>query len=117
MSESNQKPRIVLGLIKVRRSWRYRRLLRVFVDLWSKRFYGLILPTVPAGIGLRVIAREVVPSHWRRFVELPGWRLGLFTEWSFAPFKVDSSLGYFLTHLNRLRPFTLVSLLIGTICG
>ncbi|NJN05748.1 MAG: hypothetical protein HC814_04365 [Rhodobacteraceae bacterium] len=39
--------------------------------------------------------------------------LGVLAEWRLAPFKTDSSLGYFLSHLHQLRPLTLIMIGIG----
>jgi hypothetical protein len=86
--------------------------LGYFVFLWGLRqgFYIIALPAtlLGAGCGLlsrhRSIARGVLCG-------IAGLALGLYAEWRAFPFKADESLGYFLTHLKDLRPFTL--LLIG----
>ena len=48
-----------------------------------------------------------------RLCALAGLALGLYTEWRFAPFKDDASFPYFLTHVHRLKPFTLLLLALG----
>jgi hypothetical protein len=37
----------------------------------------------------------------------------LFSEWSFAPFIADKSLGYFIDHVHQLRPLTLLMVVAG----
>ena len=43
--------------------------------------------------------------------------LGLYTEWKFAPFKADDSLGYFLLHIHKLKPLTLLMIALGCFVG
>ena len=42
-----------------------------------------------------------------------GLALGLYTEWRFAPFVADRSLAYFISHVQLLKPITLVMLALG----
>ena len=39
--------------------------------------------------------------------------LGLYTEWSFFPFKDDKSLAYFLKNVTELSPVTLAMIAAG----
>jgi len=74
----------------------------------------LLLPTAALGYGAGLLARG-------RSVPLAaicaglGLGLGLFSEWKFAPFAADASLGYFLAHAHQLRPLTLIFLGIGAV--
>jgi len=80
---------------------------------WVARqgFYGLVLPGglvglaagIPRGSSTSVAAACGVLAL----------ALGLFTEWRFAPFTIDGSLGYFLTHIHHLQPITLVMIAVG----
>jgi hypothetical protein len=91
--------------------------LGYFAFLWlaSQGFYALALPGgllgFGAGIGrTRIIIVPVVCG-------LAATALGLFTEWRFAPFAKDESLGYFVAHVFQLTPVTLVLILVGGAVG
>jgi hypothetical protein len=87
-----------------------------FAFFWIARqgFYAIVLPPALIGLGVGLAAR-------RRSILLAsisaaaGLVLGLFIEWQFAPFVVDGSLRYFVTHLHALRPLTLLMIALGTI--
>src|SRR5258706_9239406 len=79
-----------------------------FAFLWIARqgFYALALPGALAGLGCGWLGK----SNSRPLAilcGLLGLALGIFSEWRFAPFMKDHSLGYFLAHLQDLRPLTL----------
>ena len=79
--------------------------------LQQQGFYALILPGGLCGLaaGLvqnRSIAVAVVCA-------LLGLAAGLLTEFHYAPFVADPSLGYFLAHVSELRPITLALLALG----
>lgn len=86
-----------------------------FAFFWFVRqgFYALVLPPSLVGLGAGLAAR-------RRSIALgvicgvSGLALGLFTEWRFAPFIADRGFGYFITHIQALRPVTLIMLALGT---
>lgn len=114
MSDASQKPNIVLGLVGAVAGG----VAGYFAFAWLYRqgFYGLILPPCVLGLAAGYCSRG--RSDLLAIIcGIAGLALGLFTEWSFWPFKADPSLGYFLAHVNLLKPFTLLSLLIGTICS
>jgi hypothetical protein len=46
-----------------------------------------------------------------------GALVGIFTEWRFAPFIVDESFGYFVTHLHELKSMTLILIAAGGLFG
>jgi hypothetical protein len=91
-------------------------LVGYFAFFWmaEQGLYALILPPGLLGLGAGICAR-------RRSTPLAitcgvaGLALALFTEWRFAPFVVDGSFAYFITHLQDLRPFTLLMLAVGTV--
>jgi hypothetical protein len=92
-------------------------LLGYFAFFWvaGQGFYGLVLPGGLAGLGAGIFASrsKVVPV----LCGLLAAAFGLFTEWRYAPFRADPSLGYFLWHLHELRPITLVIIAFGGLIG
>ncbi len=88
-----------------------------FIFFWVARqgFYGLILPGAGAGIvaGFFTAKSKWVPVACGVFALL----LGLLTEWRFAPFAKDDSLGYFLTHMHELKTITLIMIAVGGLLG
>jgi hypothetical protein len=88
--------------------------LGYFAFLWIARqgFYALLLPgaLVGAGGGLAARGRSVPRAAACALVALG---LGVFTEWRFAPFIKDASLGYFFSHLQDLQPITLLLIFGG----
>jgi hypothetical protein len=64
------------------------------------------------GVGLAARRRSILLAS---ISAAAGLVLGLFIEWQFAPFVVDGSLRYFVTHLHALRPLTLLMSALGTI--
>jgi len=40
---------------------------------------------------------------------------GIISEWRWSPFSADNSFGYFITHLQQLRPITLIMIAIGAV--
>jgi hypothetical protein len=89
-----------------------------FAFIWIARqgFYAPLLPGVLAGVGggLLVKDRSVVRAVICGVIALAA---GLFSEWRFAPFITDQSLGYFLTHIQELRPITLLMIAAGAVGG
>ncbi len=93
-------------------------LLGHFAFLWIARqgFYALALPGALAGLACGLVSkRNCLPVS---FV-CGGWALalGIFSQWRFAPFIKDTSLGFFLTHLQDLRPTTMIMILLGGVFG
>jgi len=85
--------------------------------LWIARqgFYALVLPGALVGIG----AGWLKPKSTLVCVVcgLLALAVGLFSEWRFAPFQKDESLGYFLAHVQQLSPLTLIMIIAGTVIG
>jgi len=86
-----------------------------FFWIAGQGFYGLVLPGgllgLGAGIGKnRWVSLAVVCS-------VAALALGLFTEWRFAPFKKDQSLGYFMLHFYELQGLTLIMIALGGAIG
>ena len=89
--------------------------LGYFVFFWALRqgYYALMLPGGLIGLGSGLLVKDrSVPRGVICGVFAAG--LGLFIEWRHAPFSADQSLGYFLTHLQRLQGLTLLMLAAGT---
>ena len=86
-----------------------------FAFFWiaGQGFYAIMLPPALLGLG----AGYFMSARSQPLAigcAMAGLALGLFTEWKFAPFIADNSLGYFITHLHELRQVTLGLLALGT---
>jgi len=91
--------------------------LGYFAFFWiaSQGFYALVLPGAAVGLGAGVVANR---SQWVAVVcGILAAALGVWTEFRFAPFRADGSFTYFVTHLQNLRPITLVLIAVGTAVG
>ena len=87
-----------------------------FIWIARQGFYALMLPGALAGAGASLLVRD---RSVLRGVLCGVFALGLgaFSEWRFAPFIKDPSLGYFLGHLHELRPITQLMILAGGFFG
>lgn len=85
-----------------------------FAFFWvaGQGFYAIILPAVLMGLCAGYCARSrSIPLAF--ICGVAGLALGLFTEWRFAPFVADKSLLYFITHLQALKPLTMLMIVLG----
>ena len=86
-----------------------------FFWIVQQGFYGLILPGGLLGIGAGLF------KGGSRYISvvcgLLALALGCFTEWRFAPFVADDSVGYFVAHMHQLKPITLIMIGAGTLIG
>jgi hypothetical protein len=83
-----------------------------FFLLARQGFYGLVLPGGLLGLGCGLLSGG--KSDALGIVcALLGLMLGLFTEWRFAPFIVNASLSYFITHIQDLNSTTLLLVAAG----
>lgn len=91
--------------------------LGFFAFRWvaSQGFYGMILPGGLLAIGASI---GKVRSIWlAALLGVAALGLGLFTEWRYAPFRADESLGYFLGHVHQLKTITLLMIAAGGCLG
>lgn len=91
--------------------------LGYFAFFWiaGQGFYAMVLPGGLLGIGAGLAKnKSLLLAIGCGVVALA---LGLFTEWRFAPFKKDDSLGYFLVHAWELKPITLLMIVAGGFVG
>jgi len=91
--------------------------LGYFAFFWiaEQGFYALVLPGGLLGLGAGIVKNR---SVWIAVAcGVLAIALGLFTEYRFAPFSDDGSLGYFLTHVLDLRPLTLLMIGVGGLIG
>jgi hypothetical protein len=90
--------------------------LGYFIFFWIARqgLYALLIPPTSLGLVAGLCARNR-SSILALICGIAGLALALFTEWRFAPFIADASLGYFITHLHQLKPLTLIMLALGTV--
>lgn len=89
--------------------------LGYFAFFWAadQGFYALMLPPGLLGLGASIGARG--RSQPLAIVcAVMGLLLTLYTEWRFAPFRVDESFSYFITHVHKLKPLTLLFVALGT---
>jgi len=87
----------------------------VFFALARQGLYGLALPGGLLGLGAGIFKTrsKAVPVA----CGLLALALALFTEWRYEPFVADASLGYFVSHVHRLQPMTLIMIAAGTLIG
>jgi hypothetical protein len=112
MSETHPKPNNALGLIAAAAGGS----VGYFIFFWMTRqgFYTLIIP--PALLGLAGgLATGRRSQLFGIACGIAGLGLALFVEWRFAPFAADESFTFFLTHLHKRKPLTLLMLVIGTV--
>jgi hypothetical protein len=90
--------------------------LGYFAFLWIARqgLYALALPGVLTGLagGWLVERRSVAFAAVCAALALLA---GIVSEWRLRPFLADNSFGYFLTHLQQLRPITLIMIALGAV--
>lgn len=88
--------------------------LGYFVFRWiaGQGFYALAVPGTLLGLGWGLASRH--RSYFDAAIcGILGLALGIFSEWKFAPFKADNSLGFFLRHLHELKPITWIMIGVG----
>ena len=88
-----------------------------FAFLWilKQGLYAMVLPGGLLGLG----------AGWTRnssrglaiVCGLMALALGLFSEWRAFPFKADPSFGFFLTHVGKLQPISLLMIGLGGFIG
>jgi hypothetical protein len=88
----------------------------LFGWLLQQGFYAVALPGVLLGLGCGLV-RKQRSMNLALACGLAGLALGLFAEWKHRPFNLDRSFGYFVAHLHRLQPFTLLMLALGGVGG
>lgn len=88
----------------------------IFVWLVQQRLYGLALPGAALGAGGTLLFRDRSPVFGVVCAAL-AIPLSLFAEWKKFPFIDDDSFGYFLTHLQDLKPITLIMIVVGALCA
>lgn len=79
-------------------------------------FYAIVLPGALVGIGCGALSGR--KSNGLGIVcAVLGLAAGIFAEWRFAPFAIDESLSFFLTHFHENGGVTLVLIAIGAVCA
>ena len=87
-----------------------------FFFLVGQDLYAMVLPGALVGLGCGLLSGGRSTALGVVCAVLAVW-LGLFVEWRFAPFKADDSFAYFITHVNKLKTFTLIMIGIGGLLG
>lgn len=87
----------------------------LFFWLAGYGYYGLAFPGGLLGVGAGIFRcrSRLTPLA----CALLALGLGVFTEWRYAPFIVDGSLGYFVRHFGDLRPPTVIMIALGVFAG
>jgi len=88
----------------------------VFGWILGQGFYALVLPGafVGLGCGYATRRRSTACGVMSAVVALA---LGTVCEARFRPFIADDSFQYFITHMHKLTPVTLIMLALGTMMG
>ncbi len=79
-------------------------------------FYAIVLPGALLGLGCGFLS-GIQSNALGVVCGLVALLLGFFTEWRFAPFIVDDSFAYFITHVHDLKSITLIMIALGGFCG
>jgi hypothetical protein len=84
--------------------------------LWIARqgYYAMILPGALTGIACGLAARRKSNFLGAACVVIAAFA-SIYSEWKFAPFDKDESLGFFLLHLHHLKQVNLLMMLIGLV--
>jgi hypothetical protein len=78
-------------------------------------YYGLMLPGGLLGLGASF---GTTRSIWLAVgFGLAAVVLGIFTEWTYRPFRVDDGFVYFLLHVTKNPPITLMMIALGGALG
>jgi hypothetical protein len=91
-------------------------ILGYYAFFWIARqgFYVIALPGTLLGAGCGLFSRD--NSLVRGIIcGVAGLGLGIYTEWSWGPFKEDPSLVFFLTHLHLNPLITLLLIALGAV--
>jgi len=87
----------------------------LFFWILRQGFYALILPGCLVGFGAGLFpTRSVGACITCGTLALA---LGLLAEWRFAPFIKDPSLLFFVSHIQDLKPLTLIMIAVGGFIG
>jgi hypothetical protein len=91
-----------------------------FAFLWIARqgFYAIILPGALIGFAGGWFVQRQTMGFGLVFgivCALLALIAGIISEWRLRPFVADNSFGYFITHLQQLRPITLIMIAIGAV--
>jgi len=92
--------------------------LGYFAFFWIARqgLYALILPGTLLGWGCGYLS-GIRSTTLGVICGVLALTLGVCVEWQFAPFITDNSFAYFVTHLQKLKPMTLIMIVIGGYLG
>src|SRR5258708_30389369 len=78
-------------------------------------FYGLMLPGGLLGLGASFGKTR---SIWLAVgFGVAALVLGIFTEWTYRPFRVDPGFIYFILHITKNPPVTLLMIALGAALG
>ena len=82
----------------------------------SQGFYAIVLPGALLGLGCGFLS-GITSNALGVVCGLVALLLGFFAEWRFAPFIVDDSFVYFITHVHNLKSITLIMIVAGGLFG
>jgi hypothetical protein len=85
----------------------------LFIWIAQQNFYALMLPGWLLGEGAGLCARRRRSVPLGVICAVLALLLGIFAEWKYRPFIVDSSFVYALTHVHKFQPITLIFIAFG----
>ncbi len=87
-----------------------------FFVLAGQGFYAMVLPGALLGLGCGLLSGiKSIPLGV--VCAVIGLALGIYTEWRFAPFKIDDSLAFFIAHLFELNTVKLIMIAVGAVAA
>lgn len=87
-----------------------------FFFIARQGFYAMVLPGALLGLGCGFLSGFRSTSLGIA-CGICAVLLGFFIEWQFAPFVLDESFTYFITHVHDLKPMTLAMIAMGGFMG
>ena len=87
-----------------------------FFFLTRQGLYAMVLPGALLGLGCGYLS-GFKSTTLGILCGLVAVLLAIFIEWQFAPFVRDNSFTYFILHFYKLKPMTLVMIVIGGLFG
>ncbi|MGI9427761.1 MAG: hypothetical protein ACR2NM_03825 [Bythopirellula sp.] len=88
----------------------------LFFLIARQGLYAMVLPGALVGLGCGFLS-GMKSKLLGITCGVAALMLGLLIEWRFAPFAVDKSFAFFITHLQHLKPMTLILITIGALMG
>jgi hypothetical protein len=82
--------------------------------LAGQGMYGMMIPGALIGLGAAVAARGR-SLLLGLLCAVAAVAAAIFIEWAVFPFMKDKSFSFFITHLNHLKPMTMIMIGLGAV--